>query len=109
MQVTTHNCDKCNYHTNLQSSFIRHCNTILHKTGKKKERSDSKPPKKCDKCNFEHKNKLNLKIHILNNHSTPQEKKDGFTHYCECCDFGVFTKSAFDIHLSTNRHKMKSV
>ena len=45
--------------------------------------------------------------HILNKHSTKEERKEKFKYYCECCDFGVFVKSMMDTHLNTNKHQLK--
>ena len=103
-------CDKCHYETHLVYSYKKHCNTELHKTGKRKPRSDKVADNyKCDKCNYITTAKLNLKTHVLNNHSSKDEKKSGFKHYCDKCDFGVFTESSFKVHLDTQKHKMKTV
>ena len=56
---------------------------------------------KCNKCSFETYNKNNYLNHILNNHSTKEERKEKFKFYCECCDFVVFVKSMKDTHLNT--------
>jgi hypothetical protein len=102
-------CEKCNYTTILLNSYKKHCETILHKTGKRKIRSDKKAENhKCDKCNYETTNKLNMKTHILNNHSSKEDKKKGFNYYCEKCDVGVFTETSYKIHLDTQKHKMRS-
>ena len=44
--------------------------------------------------------------HILNKHSTKEERKDKFKHYCELCDFGTFSKDTFDVHENSNKHKV---
>ena len=52
----------------------KHCKTELHKTGKKKTRSDKKEEFKCKICNLYTTNQqTNLKLHILNNHKTKEE------------------------------------
>ena len=45
-------CEKCDYKGNIKSQWKKHINTELHKTGKKKERSDKKDPLKCEKCEY---------------------------------------------------------
>lgn len=107
MDKSKYYCEKCNYSTNLKNSWKQHCETTLHKTGKRKVRKDKLDKEyKCEKCDYISKNKNNYLTHILNNHSTKEEKKKGFKYYCESCDFGVFVKSMFDKHLATNKHKM---
>jgi hypothetical protein len=99
-------CEKCNYRTDIASCYKQHLETTLHKTGKRKERCD-KTLHKCKDCNYENYNKKNFLIHVLNNHSTIEERKSQFTYYCECCDFGIFVKSMMDTHLKTNKHILK--
>lgn len=106
----TYICEKCNYKTYLLASYKKHCLTELHKTGKRKPRKDKQSDSyNCDKCNFITTNKLNLKVHILNNHSTKEERKQGFKYYCEKCDFGVASETTYKIHLDTKRHKIKTI
>jgi hypothetical protein len=60
----------------------------------------------CDEkdCDYETNIKMNLTLHILNNHSTLEERKKGFSYYCEVCDIGKATEKEIDIHLKTNKH-----
>jgi len=103
-------CKKCEYYTNISASYKKHLETELHKTGKRKTRSNKKSDiYKCEKCDFTSIKEHNFITHRLHNHSTKDEKKEGFTHYCECCDFGTFTLSEYNKHIATNKHKMKSV
>lgn len=37
-----YSCDRCGYNSNIKSSWEKHINTELHKTGKKKRSSDYK-------------------------------------------------------------------
>ena len=48
-----------------------------------------------------------MKLHILNNHSTREEKKKGFKYYCEYCDMGTFAKFIYNKHIKTKKHKNK--
>ena len=44
------------------------------------------------------------KQHILNEHSTLEERKHGFSFYCELCDYGCFSIDLFNNHKITNKH-----
>ena len=81
---------------------------ILHKTGQRKLRCDYKEPYKCDKCEYKHKNIVNYKIHLLNYHSTKEERKKEYTYYCELCDFGSFCENQLNKHNDTSKHKLIS-
>lgn len=101
-------CDKCSYGTNVNHSFTRHNESVLHQTGKKKKKSEKiKETHDCSKCDYSSTNKNNYLTHKLNNHSTKEERKAGFNHYCEMCDVGVFTKTSFHNHLGSKRHIVK--
>lgn len=102
-------CEKCKYSTNIKYLYKQHCASKKHSGETRKPRSDKQNEVyNCDKCNYTSLNKNNYTTHVLNNHSTSQERKAGFSHYCEPCDFGVFMQSAFDTHLATKRHLMKT-
>ena len=45
--------------------------------------------------------------HILNKHSTREERKDKFKYYCELCDYVFFCKKYLDKHLSGRNHNTK--
>jgi hypothetical protein len=68
-------CEQCNYKCKYESEWLKHINTELHKTGKRKERIDKKEPLKCFNCEYETKNKTTILQHILNEHSTLEERK----------------------------------
>ena len=103
-------CEKCNYKTYSQSSYYRHKKCVLHLTGTRKIRSDKviMEPFKCSKCDFESKKEHNYISHNLNNHCKKEEREKQFPFFCNNCDFGCFTKSSYDIHADTNKHKMKA-
>jgi hypothetical protein len=98
-------CNNCNFKCKYQSSWIAHINTSLHQTGKKKTRSDYKGPAKCDKCNFSTNNSINYKKHILNTHSTKEDRETHFKFYCKLCDFGTFAIATINLHNNTDKHK----
>ena len=100
-------CDKCEYKCKFESEWLKHCNTELHKTGQRKKiiRKNHKQPDKCKNCDYETKNTFLMKKHILNEHSTKEQREKGFKFYCSYCDFGTFSKDTLDIHNNTNKHK----
>jgi hypothetical protein len=103
-------CDKCNYSTNVSGSYKKHLETEIHKTGKRKTRSNKKCDLyECNKCDFTSKKEHNYFTHFLHNHATKEEKKLKFRFYCDNCDFGTFTESEYNKHVNTNKHKMKTV
>lgn len=103
-------CEKCNYNTNSASAFWKHKKSVQHLNLERKPRKDKviTEPFKCEKCNFESTKEINYKSHMLNNHLTKEEREKEFLFYCKTCDFGVFTKSCYDKHIETKKHKMKS-
>jgi hypothetical protein len=105
-----HICHKCNYKTDLLSSYKKHLESTLHRTGRRKVRVDRKVDiYKCDKCNYKSVNELNYKTHTLNNHSTKEDRKVNFKFYCEKCNFGCFSESCYNIHNLTQKHNMKTL
>ena len=48
-----------------------------------------------------------MKLHILNNHSSVEEKKNGFKYYCKICNIGYFIEHKINAHLETTKHKIK--
>ena len=101
-------CEKCNKTFTSNAHYLIHCETELHKTGKRKIRTDIKEEFKCDICNlYTTKQPTNIKLHILNNHSSIEEKKIGFKYYCETCDYGIMNEIKYKIHLDTSKHKIK--
>ena len=101
-------CEKCNNTFKSNTHYLIHCETELHKTGKRKTRTDRKEELQCNICNiYKTKQKSTMKLHILNNHTSIDEKKKQFTYYCECCDFGILSESRYNNHLKTKKHKIK--
>ena len=45
--------------------------------------------------------------HILNNHSSIEEKKKEYKYYCEYCDIGYLVEHKINTHLNTLKHKIK--
>lgn len=101
-----YSCKSCNFYTNALTKWEIHEKTGKHQSGgvKRKPRRDMKQDIKCPKCEYENRNLINMKCHILNNHSTNQEREKGFKHYCKRCDYGTFAKPRYEYHLSTQAH-----
>ena len=102
-----YNCEKCNYKCQFECQWLKHCDTELHKTGKRKQiiRKNHKQPEKCKNCDYSTKNTFLMKKHILNEHSTKEEREKQFKFYCSYCNFGTFSKDTIEIHNNTNKHK----
>jgi len=109
MNIYKYFCEKCQYGTNLKYSIIQHNNTGLHKTGERiHKKKENKKIYECEHCPYYKTSyKNNYLTHMLNNHDNAVNRKKSFKFYCECCDFGVFTKSSFDKHLETLLHQKK--
>ena len=101
-------CVKCNKTFTSNAHYLIHCETELHKTGKRKTRTDKQGEFKCNICNlYSTRQKSTLKIHILNNHSSIEEKKKEYKYYCEYCDIGYLVEHKINTHLNTLKHKIK--
>lgn len=98
-------CEACNFKCEFKCRWDKHVSTTLHQTGKKKVKSDCIGKRKCNKCSYESENVVNFKKHILNSHSTKEEREKGFKFYCKLCDFGTFSKDSIHIHKNTDKHK----
>lgn len=100
-------CEKCNYKCKFKSEYDRHCNSVLHKTGKRGVKKN-KVNRVCQICKlYEASCNTNLKNHILINHKTAEEREKEYPNYCKTCDYGSFSKKLFDKHLTTKKHKKK--
>jgi hypothetical protein len=107
-------CEQCNFKCDFQVFYDRHLKTNKHINGKI-TRVHTKPRVKkdpiiytCEKCDFTSTHLYNYKTHILNNHSSNEDKKKEFPYYCECCNIGIFAESVFNKHLLSKKHVMKS-
>lgn len=104
-QIEKFKCEKCNFKCKFESMWLKHCETELHKTGTRKKRSDSKGIQKCEKCDYKTENQTTMKQHILNEHSTKEEREKGFKYYCKYCNYGTFSKDLHNRHVNTEKHK----
>ena len=100
-------CEKCNYKCKFKSEYDRHCNSVLHKTGKRGVKKN-KVDRICQICKlYEASCNTNLKNHILINHKTAEDREKEYPNYCKICDYGSFSKKLFDKHSTTKKHKKK--
>jgi hypothetical protein len=107
-EIKNRYCNKCNKTFTSHTHYLIHCETELHKTGKRKTRTDRKEELKCSICNlYTTKQESTMKLHILNNHSSIEEKKKGFKYYCEKCNYGINNELKFKEHLETKKHKIR--
>ena len=107
-QKKTKHCEKCDNTFKCHAKYLIHCETELHKTGKRKTRANKKEDIICSICNiYTTRQTSNMKLHILNNHSSSEEKKKEYKHYCESCDVGYFIEDKYNKHLATQKHKIK--
>ncbi len=97
-------CEQCDYKCKFDSEWKKHCETTLHKTGKRKKKDNYKQPEKCKHCEYKSKNTFLLKKHTLTEHGTKEEKEKEFKYYCLHCDFGTFSKDTIEIHNKTKKH-----
>jgi hypothetical protein len=98
-------CEQCNYECKYLAQWNIHIDTVLHKTGKRKKRTDTKEPFKCENCDYKTKNNTTMKTHKLTEHSNKKERNKEFKYYCKYCDFGTFSKDIMERHNNTQKHQ----
>jgi hypothetical protein len=96
-----YHCDCCNYTCYYLSHWNQHANTETHKNGGIRPPVKNKKDPKCCFCDFATTLTTNMKLHYLNHHATLEDRKTGFTYYCEECDIGCFTKALYKAHLES--------
>ena len=102
---TKYYCECCNYNCLYPAHWKQHIESEKHKNqGKRKPRSDKILEPKCKICNYITNNLTCMRVHILTNHSTNEERKKEFKYYCEKCDFGTFAEILFTRHNETKKH-----
>ena len=102
-------CEKCKFKCNYKSVWEKHIETELHKTGKKKKRSNCVELRKCEQCEYITKQKGTMKVHFLSAHADLETREKEFKYYCKLCDFGTFTKTNFDNHNKSDKHNKRIV
>lgn len=93
-------CKKCDVSFQFKYLLERHNKS-------KKHIGSDKTTYHCERgtCDYHTTSKTNFKMHMLNNHSTVQQKIEGFPYYCKICDIGCGAKSSYDRHLKSKKHK----
>jgi hypothetical protein len=101
-----YSCDKCKFYTNMRSLWYKHTVSGLHMEGHRATRCDKKLLDICPNCDYTTKNNISMQTHILNNHSTKEDREKQFKKFCKYCDFGTFNEKQYDNHLETKKHKL---
>lgn len=101
---TKYNCEKCQYKCSYLSEWNEHLTAKKHTGEKRKERSDKILEEQCKFCLYKSKKTTNMKLHVLTNHSTKEERKTSMKFYCDKCDFGTNAEILFNRHLETQKH-----
>ncbi len=107
-------CEKCDFKCKYEVYYERHLKTGKHLNGKITKIHTKERIKKdhiiykCEKCDFTSNHLYNFKTHVLNNHSSVEDKKKEFPYYCECCNIGIFAETVYNKHLLSKKHLMKS-
>ena len=83
------------------SQWNGHINSKKHTGEKRKERCDKILSEKCEYCDYKPTKTTNMKLHYLNNHATKEERQNGFSFYCDKCDFDCFVEVLYTRHLET--------
>jgi len=108
-----YNCEQCDYHCRFECEWKKHCETTLHRTGERKKRDNyvkiETLEKKCKDCEYKTKNKIMMNTHILNKHSTIENRKKEYKYYCDVCDFGTFFNIIIKKHNETDKHKINLI
>jgi len=103
-------CKQCNFKCKYEAQWKVHIETELHKTGKRKKRSDINELLKCEKCGFECRYKTQWNEHIETElHKTGKKKKRSDTKEplkCEHCDYKTKNETTMKLH-KLNVHSTK--
>ena len=94
-------CEPCDKYFQFKHQLINHNKSSKHKA----VINGSAYQCNIGDCIYECNSKIKFRLHILNNHSTVEERKKGFKYYCEVCDTGRASKKEIETHLKTNKHK----
>jgi len=104
MSAAKFDCNKCDFRCKYVSQWNEHIASKKHTGEKRKLRCDKNLQEICDLCDYKPSKIINMKLHYLNNHATLDERKSGFSFYCEKCNFGCFVEVLFNRHLETKKH-----
>jgi hypothetical protein len=91
------NCDFCSYHTDKPSEWLRHSKSQRH------QRMGQKKTFNCTQCDYECKTPWNLKMHVITQHVTKEERSKQ-KYYCSICDIAFFSPLYRDKHMNGIKH-----
>ncbi len=91
-------CHLCNYKTSNCNEWIKHNECNKHK------RNGELLPKDCSICGYKGYTHWNLKMHMITNHSTLEERQ-AQKFYCSICDIVFFIQSFNINHFAGKRNK----
>ena len=94
------NCIECIYNTDKNSDWIKHLKTQKHL------RNGAKKITKCEQCEYESHSHWNVKLHIMSQHSTLEERKVS-KYYCNTCDLIFFCSTYMEKHMNGKHHMNK--
>jgi hypothetical protein len=90
-------CDTCQFKTLSTSALIKHLETNKHKN------KINPVSTKCNKCDYEAKNKWNLNLHLKSQHIN-KDDKDTLEYYCKLCDTIFFCEKYLLKHNIGKKH-----
>ena len=101
-----YNCKTCNYVTNQLYLYNKHISSKKHsvKTG---EKPDKSLIKECPECDYTTNIDESLKIHILNQHASEEERIKEYKHYCYFCGFGSNYQTKMNVHEKSKKHQRR--
>ena len=98
-------CEKCSFNASTLQMYNRHILTGKHINGHITRTKKEIQPLTCTICNnYKTINSFNMQTHVLNHHSTSEERKEKYPYYCDVCDFGVFSEASINKHIQTKKH-----
>ena len=95
-----YSCDTRNYKTNVKASWK------LHMISDKHMRNGEKKSTKCELCDYQTTSHWNVKLHMLTQHSTLEERKN-HKYYCEICDTVFLRAVLLENHINGTKHANK--
>jgi hypothetical protein len=98
MDIKKYYCENCNFKSNFPSEWI------VHIKSKKHERLGKPKTYICTNCNYEGLNHWNLKMHLITQHTTKEERSKQ-KYYCSVCDKVFFCNTYYVKHNEGKTHK----
>ena len=100
-------CECCLFYTNFASEYNKHVKSLKHqRNGKPKEKKLD--IYNCNNCEYKGNTHWNLKMHIITQHSTLEERNKQ-KYYCKDCDKVFFCSTYLTKHNNGIVHKNKVI